>query len=148
MEPLVDRSPGPSRPDGEHLAEGEVALRQVSDAAGHGHDPDLAPLAIEVALALAAGLAPPPEDILGDPGTQLADAEAGVEPGPDAEPLGGRLTGVGEAIGLHGGEWFSAYWQGMAPSNRAHALGSRTPTRHTVRWDGNHPCHWAESSLR
>src|SRR5262245_56910329 len=41
---------------------------------------------------------------LGGQGAQLADAEAGVEEGPDDELLSGRLTGVGEVVGLLGGE--------------------------------------------
>ena len=36
--------------------------------------------------------------------TRFADAEVGVEQGPDDELLGGRLAGVGEAVGLLGGE--------------------------------------------
>jgi hypothetical protein len=45
-----------------------------------------------------------PEDVLDGQGAQLADAEAGVEQGLDDELLGGRLAGMGEAVGLLGGE--------------------------------------------
>src|SRR5262249_44865511 len=44
-----------------------------------------------------------PEDVAGCEVTQLADAEAGVEEGPDDEPLGGRLTGVRQAVRFGGG---------------------------------------------
>ena len=38
---------------------------------------------------------------------KLADAEPGVEQGPDDEPFGGRLAGVGQTISIFGGERFS-----------------------------------------
>ena len=59
------------------------------------------------ALALDPELALVPEDVPGCEAAQLADAEAGVEEGPDDEPLGGRLAGVGQAVGLVGGERLS-----------------------------------------
>ena len=36
--------------------------------------------------------------------TRFADAEVGVEQGPDDELLGGRLAGVDEPVGLLAGE--------------------------------------------
>jgi len=81
-----------------------MVLKQGPDAAGHGHDADLGLLAVGTALAADAELALLPEDVLGGQGAQLTDAEAGVEQGPDDELLGGRLAGVGEAVGLFGGK--------------------------------------------
>src|SRR5512135_3401622 len=59
------------------------------------------------ALALDPELALVPEDIPRCEAAQLADAETGVEEGPDDEPLGGRLAGVGQAVRLVGREWLS-----------------------------------------
>jgi hypothetical protein len=95
---------GTTRPDGEVLADGEVVLQQRPNPAGHGHVADLGLLAVGAALAADPELALLPEDVLGGQVAQLADAEAGVEQGPDDELLGGRLAGVGEAVGLLGGE--------------------------------------------
>jgi hypothetical protein len=81
-----------------------VVFQQGPHAAGHGHDADLGLLAIGAALAPDPELALLPGDVLGCQGAQLDDAEAGVEQGPDDELLGGRLAGVGEAVGLLGGE--------------------------------------------
>jgi hypothetical protein len=39
-----------------------------------------------------------PEDAPGSEVTKLADAESGIEQGPDNEPLGGRLAGVGKSV--------------------------------------------------
>ena len=81
-----------------------MVLQQGPHPAGHRHDADLGLLAVGAALALDPELALLPEDILGGQVAQLADAEAGVEEGPDDELLGGRLAGVGQAVGLLGGE--------------------------------------------
>jgi hypothetical protein len=45
-----------------------------------------------------------PEDVLRGQGTQLADAEAGVEQPPDDNLLGGRLAGGGQLFRFLGGE--------------------------------------------
>ena len=89
---------------GNSLLQGEVVLQQGPHPAGHRHDADLGLLAVGAALAPDPELALLPEDVLGGQVAQLADAEAGVEQGPDDELLGGRLAGVGEAVGLLGGE--------------------------------------------
>src|SRR5262249_21127041 len=65
------------------------------------------PLAAGAGLALDPELAPVPEDVPGSEAAQRACAEAGVEDGPGAEPLGGRLAGVGQAVRLFGGERLS-----------------------------------------
>ena len=71
------------------------------------HHADLGFLAVRAALALDPELALLPEDVLRGEAAQLADAEPGVEQGPDNKPFGGRLAGVGQTIRLGGGEWFS-----------------------------------------
>ena len=95
-----------ARPDGEIVAEGEVVLQQGAYAARHGHDADLGLLAV-AALAPDPELALLPEDVVSGQGAQLANAEAGVEQGPDDELLGGRLSGTREAVGLLGSEWLA-----------------------------------------
>jgi hypothetical protein len=80
-----------------------------------------------------------PEDVLGGQAAQLADAETGVEQDPSDETLGGRLAGVGEAVGLLGGEGLanvlvedrSPRCSGKDASDRE---GSE-PVRHTA-WSG------------
>ena len=101
---FFDQALGPPSSDGELLAQSEVVLQQGPHPAGHGHDPDLGLLAVGAALAPDPELALLPENVLGGQGAQLADAEAGVEQGPDDELLGGGLAGVGESAGLLGGE--------------------------------------------
>ena len=101
---LLDQALGPPFPDGELLPEGEVVLQQAPHSAGHRHDADLGLLAVGATFAPDPELALLPEDVLGGQVAQLADAEAGVEQGPDDELLGGRVAGVGEPVGLVGGE--------------------------------------------
>jgi hypothetical protein len=70
-------------------------------------------LAVGAALAPARELALLPVDVLCGQDAQLADAQAAVDQGPDDEPFGGRLTGVGEAVRLLGGEGLGGsrtYW--------------------------------------
>ena len=100
----LDQSLGSPRPHGELVAEVEVVLQQGSDAAQHRHDAELGILAVGAAVAANPKLAPVREHVLGGQGAQLSDAEAGVEQDPDDDLLGRRLTGVGEAVGLLGGE--------------------------------------------
>jgi hypothetical protein len=45
-----------------------------------------------------------PEDVLGVEVAEFADAQPGVEQGPDDESLGGRLAGVGESVSFLDGE--------------------------------------------
>ena len=114
---------GPPRLDRERLLQGEVVLQQGPHAVGHRHDADLGLLAVGAALALDPELALLPEDVLGGEVAQLADAEAGVEQGPDDEPLGGRLAGVGQAVGLVGGEGFSHVLIRHLPPPKSCVLG-------------------------
>ena len=81
--------------------------RSVPHAGRHRYDADLGPLAVGAAFAFDPELALLPEDAPGGDAAQLADAEPGVEEGPDDEPLGGRLAGVGQAIRFVGGERLS-----------------------------------------
>jgi hypothetical protein len=101
---LLDKSLGPPQPDGALDAESEVVLQQGAHAARHRHDADLGLIAEGAALAPDPELSHLPEGVLGGQVAQLADAEAGVEQRPDDELRGRRLTGVGEPIGLLGGE--------------------------------------------
>jgi hypothetical protein len=81
-------------------------------------------LALAVALAPDPELAPPPEDVLGGQGARRADAEAGIERRPDDQRLGGGLAGVGEPVGLLGGEGLADGRVGPL-SPRTLCLGSR-----------------------
>ena len=101
---LLDQVLGPPLLDGELLLEGEVVLQQGPYPAGHRHDAELGPLAVGAALAPDAELPLLPEDVLGGEIAQLAHEESGVEQGPDDELLGRRLAGIGQAVGLLGGE--------------------------------------------
>jgi hypothetical protein len=80
-----------------------------------------------------------PEDVLGGQAAQLADAETGVEQGPDDEPLGGRLAGVGEAVGLLGGEGLANVLVGdrspRCPWKDASEREGPDPVQHTA-WSG------------
>ena len=84
-----------------------MVLQACPHAVGHRYHADLGLLAIRAALALEPELALLPDDVLRGEAAQFADAEPGVEQGSDDEPLGGRLTGIGQAIRLVGGERLS-----------------------------------------
>jgi hypothetical protein len=114
----LDQVLGPPLPDGERLLESEVMLQQGAHPAGHRHNVDLGLLAVGAALAPDAELALLPEDVL--------VAEAGVEQGPDDELFGGGLAGVGQAVGLAGGEGFANVLVGHRHPRRLR-LRSRNP---------------------
>src|SRR5271166_6236379 len=69
-----------------------LARRLLTGNASSALDPELALL---------------PEDVFRGEGAKLADAEPGVEQGPDDEPLGGRLAGIGQTIRFFGSKRFS-----------------------------------------
>ena len=75
------------------------------------------------ALALDPELSRLPEDVLRGKATKLADAEPGVEQGPDDEPLGGRLAGVGQMIRFFGGERLSHVLIRHLPPRNCASLG-------------------------
>ena len=82
-------------------------LQECPHAVRHRHHADLGLLTVRAALALDLELALLPEDVFRGEGAKLADAEPGVEQGPDDEPLGGRLAGIGQTIRFFSSERFS-----------------------------------------
>ena len=98
-----------------------MVLQKGSHAGGHRHDADLGPLAMRAGLALDPELALVPEDVFRGEAAKLADAEAGIEEGPDNESLGGGLAGVGEAIRFVGGERISHVLIRHIPSPKSYS---------------------------
>src|SRR4030088_3149593 len=88
----------------ELLRQCEAPLQGLSDPVGQRDHAEVALFAVRAALTLDPRAPLLPEDVLGDPVARFADAEPGVETGPDDERLGGRLAGVGQTIRFFGRE--------------------------------------------